>query len=248
MKQNQSSKPPIGIQIIVITFVLIATALSLIGFLSYDNFKKRYIALRRSAYGTLAHEVKEAIENDLALGFSCKELQTASAVLANAKEDAEDIHTLSLFDKKGVLLQRVSNGNTIIDSISETLRAEVQDSGISYRDGNNSVSIAPLFNRFSVIEGFLVIEYSTLDSESIGILKKRSLMLILILLLIALVPLVLIIRHLVFPVLKGIEMMEAEFLAENEIEGARNETVHSAKQVMTQALSDFDRGKESNDE
>ncbi len=249
MEKQQSGKPTIGIQTTVITFLLITVALFLIGFLSYDNFEKRYVSLRSSAFETLIHEVQGSIENGLALGLSCEELLTVSEILAEAKRSSEDIQTITLFDKNGVEQHQVSDGNSILDSLTDSLRSELVNGSISFCDDNNcSVSITPLFNSFHVIEGYLTLEYATLDSSAINDLKKKSVILILILLSLALIPLILIIRHLVSPVLTGIEMMELEFLSENKNDGERNEIIQSAKNVMEQALEELENGKGGKDE
>ncbi len=250
MEQEKSGKPTIAIQTIVITFFLIAIALTLIGFLSYDNFEKRYISLRKSAYETLAQEVKGAIENGLALGLSCEELRSAPTILANAKEDAEDIHRISLFGRNGKTLHQIGGDETMLDSLSEKLRANASETSTSISDThNNSVIIMPLLNSFELIEGYIGIEYSTLDLLAIKKLKSRSLVLIGILLALVLIPLIGVVRYLVSPVLRGIDMMEAEFLEKNERpQSERNEIIHSAKQVMREALETYDGESGGSDE
>ncbi len=249
MVKKQSGKPKIGIQTVVITFLLIATSLFLIGFLSYDNFEKRYLNLRSSAFETLANEIKGAIENGLALGLSCEELRTASSILTNAKDGAEEIHTIALLNRDGKTIVHVNSDENAGENSEYSITIDVEDGKRYYSDdSNNTVLITPLFNSFNVVEGYLTIEYSTLDINAIESLKKKTVFLILILLSIVLFPLVFIIRKLVAPVLHGIEMMENEFLSDKQIEGERNEIIYSAKQVMNQALNDFPTVERGSDE
>ncbi len=241
MIENRHQKIPITIQTVIINFILIASALFLIGFLSYDNFEKRYVKLRNSAYKTLATEIKGAIEDGLALGLSCEELQTTPAILSNAREGAEDIHSMAVLNRSGVAIFELNGDSSISDTISIKLQLETLDSSICFSDNNNNtVLVTPLFNSFKVVEGYLILEYSTLDIEMIKTLKKRTSLLLVALLAIVLIPLIIIVRHLVAPVLVGIEMMEKEFLSEEDLDDEeRNEILYTAKKTMERALNEL---------
>jgi hypothetical protein len=144
------------------TVVLLAVVLGLLVMLSYFKFQTTLTGLIQNRLAGVNITIEESIHSAIDLGLTLRQVRTASALIARAKQNDPGIQSIEIFDPNGHVLYSTQEGpvnRTVSTEILQT-QQKATDRRWGLDTGQTFVSGILLVNSFDQPVGAVAITYA----------------------------------------------------------------------------------------